>query len=95
MTTTWRIIFFTDDQIVEKLVDEASEIVTIEDSGDEQEEKISHEEAKNALQLATTYIEQQAVTRSVDVMFMRKGKDYAFEKAIEKKTHKKMTDFFH
>lgn len=88
--------FFTDDQIVEKVVDEASEIVTIEDSEDDnQEEKISHEEAKNALQLATTYIEQQAVSRAVDVMFMKKWRDYAFKKAIEKKTQKKMTDFFH
>jgi hypothetical protein len=40
------------------------------------------------------YIEQQDLSTAVDVMFIEKWRDYAFTKMMEKKTQKKIADFF-
>ncbi|KAG8252291.1 hypothetical protein J6590_060583 [Homalodisca vitripennis] len=60
--------FFSDNQIVEKDVEEASKQGIQEDS-DENDlaEKISHEEGKKTLQLAAMYIKQQDLSTAVDI----------------------------
>lgn len=52
-------------------------------------EKVSHVKAKEALEVITCYIEQQE-----DVMFMKKWRDFAFNKSIQVKRQKKITHFF-
>lgn len=87
--------FFNDDQILEKVIEEASESgVADDDNEDNGEEKISHEDGKNALQLALKYIEEQDISTAVDVMFIKKWRDYAFKKAMDNKIQKKITDYF-
>lgn len=92
--------FLTDEEIVQNLLKERedgearNEEEEEEDEEDDEGEKISHVEARNALQLAALYIEQQQTSTAVDVMFIKKWRDYAFKMAIKGKKQKKITDFF-
>ncbi|XP_054256871.1 jerky protein homolog-like [Macrosteles quadrilineatus] len=68
-----------------------------EEGGDRDEDdecKMSHAEGMAALQLATTYIEQQTSSTAVDLMLFRKWRDYARKKSTEEKVQRKITDFF-
>lgn len=87
--------FFNNDQILEKVIEEASESgVADDDNEDNGEEKISHEDGKNALQLAIKYIEEQDISTAVNFMFIKMWTDYAFKKAMDNKIQKKITDYF-
>lgn len=86
-----------DDEIVEVVLRHGEEPDEEEedDSGAGNSEGIlSHAEGRAALELATAYVEQQAIASPVDVMFMKKWRDYAFKKTVELKKQKKITDFF-
>ena len=50
---------------------------------------MTHAEGRVALQLATTYVEQQTEATAVDVMFMKKWRDFAFKKTLDQKSRKR------
>ena len=88
-----------DDEIVDSVIrqenereeEDADEV----EEGKEKEGRVSHAEGKAALQLAATYIEQQNEATAVDIMFIKKWRDFAHKKTVEqKKKQKKITDFF-
>lgn len=83
----------TDDQIVQAVINEDEEEEELDLEEDDEETKISHAEGREALQLAADYIEQQSESSAVDVMFIKKWRDYAFKKSMENKKQKKITDF--
>lgn len=89
---------FNDDEIIQTVVNQQNKEddgeSAEEDKDEEDEEKMSHAEGKAALQLAATYIEQQKEATTVDVMFIKKWRDFAHNKSIEGKVQKKITDFF-
>lgn len=83
-----------DDEIVQAVICQEDEEEEVNDEEGNVEEKMSHAEGRAALELATTYIEQQTEATAVDVMFIKKWRDFAFNKTVEQKKQKKITDFF-
>lgn len=66
---------FNDDEIVQSVVDHQSKEndgENAEENKVEEEERISLAEGKAALQLASTYIEQQKEATTVDIMLIKK-----------------------
>lgn len=55
---------------------------------------MSHEEGKKVLQLAAAYIEQQDESTAANVLFIKKWRDFASKKTMEKKKQTKLTNFF-
>lgn len=82
--------FLNADQIIQAVLEtEPLEKSVVEESEDEtHEEKVNYEEGKKALQLEAMYIEQQGESTAVDVMFIKKRRDFAFKKTSQ------ITDFF-
>ncbi|KAG8258951.1 hypothetical protein J6590_108261 [Homalodisca vitripennis] len=73
--------YLSDEQIVQSGVQEyENEGAEKSDDDTWEEDKISHEEARNALQTSLAYIEQQDLSTAVDVMLFKKWRDYAFKK---------------
>ena len=58
------------------------------------EDKMIHAKGRAALELATTYIKQQTEAIAVDVTLVKKWRDFTFNKTVEQKKQKKITDFF-
>jgi hypothetical protein len=87
-----------DDEIVDVVLRQEEEKEEDDDEGDSEAGNgvgiLTHAEGRAALELATTYVEQQPGASAVDVMFLRKWRDYAFKKTVEVKKQKKITDFF-
>lgn len=74
---------FNNDEIVQSVVDQLNKEDdggTAEEDKDEEEERMSHAEGRIALQLAATYIEQQKEATTVDVMLVKKWRDFAHKK---------------
>lgn len=71
----------SDARVVQKVVEEY-ENKDSEKSDDDTsvEERLSHEEGKNALQTALTYIEQQDHSTAVDIMFFKKVERLSLQK---------------
>ncbi|MFS1564416.1 MAG: hypothetical protein ACL7AX_13685 [Candidatus Arsenophonus phytopathogenicus] len=84
----------TDDEIITAVCQQEGFEEEEEEEEEEGEEKLSHEEGKQALDVATRYIEQQKESTSIDVMFIKKWRDYAFQQSIKTKRQKRITDFF-
>lgn len=87
-----------DDEIVQAVINKEGNDDD-EDEDDDGEEggsegNLSHEEGRAALERAVMYVEQQAAATAVDVMLLRKWRDYAFKNTITQKKQKKITDFF-
>ncbi|GLV40151.1 Growth arrest and DNA damage-inducible 45 [Carabus blaptoides fortunei] len=78
--------FMSDDQIVQTVIE--TETLAEESEDEKQEEKVSHEDGKMALQLAAMYIEQQDESTAADVMFIKKWTDIVIRKTIAKKKQK-------
>lgn len=87
-----------DDEIAECVIRQENEKDNDTDAAENEEEdeenKMSHAEGKAALQLAATYVEQQKEATAIDVMIIKKWRDFAHQKSLEKKIQKKITDFF-
>uniref|UniRef100_A0A1B6JVI3 HTH CENPB-type domain-containing protein n=1 Tax=Homalodisca liturata TaxID=320908 RepID=A0A1B6JVI3_9HEMI len=87
-----------DDEIVECVIRQDNEMNNDADGAEIEEEdeenKMSHAEGKAALQLAATYIEQQKEATAVDVIFIKKWREFAHKKSLETKIQKKVTDYF-
>lgn len=85
-----------DDEIVQAVMNQEANDEDEEEDGEEgtSEGNLSHEEGRAALERATMYVEQQVAATVVDVMFMRKWRDYAFKNTLNQKKQKKITDFF-
>ncbi|CAG9832259.1 unnamed protein product [Diabrotica balteata] len=80
----------TDEEIVQAVMHEHQASEEVED---EEGNTVSQADARNALQLASLYIEQQNMSTVEDVMFIKKWRDYAFKKTMEYKKQK-ITEFF-
>lgn len=86
--------YLSDEQIVHNVVQEyESEEAEKSDDDTLEEDKISHEEGRNALQTSLAYIEQQEHSTAVDVMLFKKWRDYAFKKTMDKKVQQKITNY--
>lgn len=75
---------YTDKQIVQSVLEEygnfdASLGAEEQDDDESQDEKISHEDRKKALQLAEAFIEQQDEPTAFDVLSIKKRRDFAFK----------------
>lgn len=66
-------------RLLQRIEDQEGEEVEIEEEGD----IVRHADARNALQLAALYIEQQNASAAVDVIFIKKQRDNAFKKTME------------
>ena len=75
-----------DDEIVQAVIcQEDEEEEKVNDEEGNVEEKMSHAEGRAALELETTYIEQQTEATAVYFMFIEKWHDFAFNKTVEQK----------
>lgn len=84
--------FLNDDEIVALATKEPEE--NEDESDAEDGAKISHEQARNAMEVALKYIEQQHESTALDILVMRKWRDVAFKKSLAVKKQMKITDFF-
>lgn len=67
-------------RLLQRIEDQEGEEVEIEE---EEGDIVRHADARNALQLAALYIEQQNASAAVDVIFIKKQRDNAFKKTME------------
>ncbi|XP_054737670.1 jerky protein homolog-like [Anastrepha obliqua] len=73
--------FLNDDEIIDLASKEQEED---DESSDVEEEKtVSHEEAKNVMEIALKYIEQQHESTALDVVAIRKWRDVAFRNSLK------------
>ncbi|KAG8329814.1 hypothetical protein J6590_077985 [Homalodisca vitripennis] len=71
-----------DNDIVEAVTTQEKELEEEDEVSKERNDTgiLSNKEGMAALMYAMIYIKQQAIASAVDIMFMKKWRDYAFEK---------------
>lgn len=85
--------FLTDEEIISLATKEDFED-NEEDVGVEEVEKVTHSEARNAMEVALRYIEQQQNSTAVDILVIKKWRDIAFKNSVTILKQKKITEFF-
>lgn len=81
-----------DDQIVAAVSQET--VNEDSDGEDEPPTRISHNDAKNAFDIALQYIEQNPTSTPMDVLWIKKWRDTAAKSRITSAKQKCITDFF-
>lgn len=81
-----------DDQIVAAVSQET--VNEDSDGEDEPSTRISHNDAKNAFDIALQYIEQNPTSTPMDVLWIKKWRDTAAKSRITSAKQKCITDFF-
>lgn len=89
--------FMSDEEIIQTVTQKENENGGEDDDEEdvtEIEQKMSHSDGKAALESALKYIEQQEMATCMDVLLIKKWRDYAADKRLAAKKQTRITDFF-